>query len=317
VVVYRQFCNSDSPALAAVWNESFTGRGAVCLKHCSPFENYVFAKPYFDPAGLIVASVDDEIVGFAHAGFAPNRGRTAVDPSIGILCLLGVRPSHRRQGIGSELLARSERYLQDRGAKELRAGPLPPENPFYFGLYGGSNNAGFLDSDPAAEHFFRKHGYEIRATSIVCQRPLSVTLPSADVRFGALRKQFEIQMVAAGHGRDWWDECVYGPIELVDFQMQEKSTGVIPASVSAWEMEGFSVRWNQPSVGVVNLQVEESWRRRGLAKFLLSQVLRHLQEQFFGLIEAQTPAGSEAGLGLLRSLGFEQVDTGKQYTKQA
>src|SRR5262249_31796600 len=135
VIHYRTFQNIDPPGLVRVWNEAFTGRGAVILPTPSALEEYVFAKPYFDRAGLIVALDDREYVGFVHAGFGPNADESALSTAVGVVCALGVRPSHRPRGVGTELLRRAEAYLTGRGATSIYAGPMRPLNPFYLGLY--------------------------------------------------------------------------------------------------------------------------------------------------------------------------------------
>ena len=63
------------------------------------------------------------------------------------------------------------------------------------------------------------------------------------------------------------------------------------------------------------IQEMAEMRRQGLAKFLIAQVLRYLQDQFFSLIEIQTRADNTAAVNLLCSLGFEQVDAGHIYRK--
>src|SRR5438046_8661581 len=115
VVDYRHFRNDDPPGLAEVWNEAFDGRGEVRLRHSSPLEHYLFAKSYFDAAGLIVAVEDGRQVGFAHAGFGPNETQTALAKGRGVICVIGVRPSHRHRGIGSELLRRCDASLTANG----------------------------------------------------------------------------------------------------------------------------------------------------------------------------------------------------------
>src|SRR5688572_10695523 len=55
VVQYRSFRNTDPPRIVDVWNECFTGRGAVTLRNSTPLETLVFAKPIFDPAGFFLA----------------------------------------------------------------------------------------------------------------------------------------------------------------------------------------------------------------------------------------------------------------------
>jgi GNAT superfamily N-acetyltransferase len=192
VLQYRTFRNTDPPRLVEVWNEAFPGRSAVSLRTATPFERFVLAKPYFDPAGLIVAEEDGHCLGFVHAGLLEAEAR-------GVISLIAVRPSRQRQGIGAELLRRSEEYLQGRGARAIFAGAAEGCNPFYFGLYGGAICSGFLLSDPAAEPFFLKHGYRVQQTLLVLQRPLDVPLRVSDPRFAtqADRAKNQEELVAA------------------------------------------------------------------------------------------------------------------------
>jgi ribosomal protein S18 acetylase RimI-like enzyme len=315
VVEYRTFRNTDPPALAEVWNEAFTQRGAVQLHHSSPLERYLFAKPYFDPAGLIVALDDGRAVGFAHAGFGPDASGSALCTAQGVTCAIGVRPTHRRRGIGSELLRRCEDYLRQRGAVDLFAGPLAPLNPFYLGLYGGSDTPGFLKSDADAEPFLTARGYRLDQTRLVFQRRLDVPINVVDGRFAAIRRQFDVRIASRGRGSSWWSECLLSPVEVLEFRLIDKATDKPGAQASIWDMEAFWQRWNLPVLGVIDLWVRDDLRRQGLAKLLLAQVLRQLQEQFFALAEIQAPADNAAAVGLLKGLGFEQVDTGCSYRR--
>lgn len=315
VVTYRRFRNDDPPRLVEVWNEAFTNRGAVKLRHSSPLDNYVLSKPYFDPAGLILAEENRVCVGFAHAGFGPNAAQSALSRETGVTCLIGVRPGHRRRGVGSELLRRSEEYLTYAGANTLYAGPLRPLDPFYFGMYGGSEPPGFLASDVTAEPFFLRHGYQTHETCEVLQRQLIKPVNIVDGRFATLRQQYEVVFAPVSGVASWWQECVLGPLELIEFRLEEKPTGRAAARCRIWEMEGFSWRWQLPAVGIVEVEVREDLRRRGLAKFLVSQILRCLQDQFFGVAEVHVSQNNEAALRLFQGLGFDQVDVGKCYRK--
>jgi ribosomal protein S18 acetylase RimI-like enzyme len=317
VLTYRRFRNDDPPKLVEIWNEVFTGRGAVRLRHSSPLDNYVLAKPYFDPNGLIVAQDNQLCVGFAHAGFGPNAAQTALSREAGVTCLVCVRPAYRRRGIGSKLLQRSEDYLKRAGAGTLYAGPLKPMNPFYLGLYGGSELPGFLASDPAAEPFLLRHGYQVHDTVLVLQRQLIKPVNVIDVRFTMLRQQYEVVVAPVTGITSWWQECVLGPLELIEFRLEEKPSGRAAARCRVWEMEGFSWRWNLPAVGIVEVEVREDVRRRGLAKFLLVQILRYLQDQFFGVAEIHVRQNNEPALRLFQGLGFDQVDIGRSYRKEA
>src|SRR6185369_13147557 len=100
-----------------------------------------------------------EVVGFVHAGFGANASETALATETGVICAVVVRLDYRRKGIGRELVARAERYLRERGAREIFAGESGRRNPFYLGLYGGAESAGLLESDAAAAPFFKSLGY--------------------------------------------------------------------------------------------------------------------------------------------------------------
>jgi ribosomal protein S18 acetylase RimI-like enzyme len=314
VVQFRSFHNDDPPALVDIWNASFTGRGAVILRHSSPLERYAFSKPYFDPAGLIVAVEDGARIGFAHAGFGHNPAETGVSSAAGVICALGVLPSRRRQGIGTELLRRGEQYLVSRGAQTIHAGAMAPLNPFYLGLYGGSEQPGFLESETQAAHFFESRGYAPFQTSLVLQRRLDRPLNVVDGRFPGLRRRFQVDVSAGARTASWWHECVLGPVEPVEFRLQDSGTQQA-ARAKIWEMEGFSWRWGAPSVGLFDLVVEETLRRQGLAKLLLVNILQYLQDQYFAIVEAHVREANVPALNLYRALGFEQVDVGRSYRK--
>ena len=184
MVEYRTFRNTDPPLLVDLWNSCPLGRGAVQLRSTMLLERYVFSKPYFDPSGLIIAQDGDRIVGFGHAGGCRSADGSK---SQGVVCALLVTPSHRRRGIGSELLRRLENYLTERGATELFAGPQAGLNPFYAGLYGGCDTPGFLTSDEHAEPFFRHHQYRVKDVVLVLERKLGQPIHCPDARMMSLR----------------------------------------------------------------------------------------------------------------------------------
>jgi ribosomal protein S18 acetylase RimI-like enzyme len=312
---YRTFRNADPPAVVALWNESLTHRGAVELRSHTPLENAVFNKPYFDPLGFVVAEDDGRMVGFAHAGFGPTDDLSALDPSKGVIAAVAVRPDRRRAGLGSELLRRAEDYLRERGATTLRAGPSRPDKPFYLGVYGGSNAPGFLRSDSEVEPFLLARGYTPDRRVNVFDRRLDTPLNIVDARFGALRRKYEPQALPQARLGSWFRESVLGPLEPSEFRLDDKATGHTAARALFWEMTDYGWRWGAPPAGVLDVQVRNDLRRQGMGKFLLAQLLRHLQEQYFAVAEVQVPDEEETAARLFRSLGFVQVDVGVSYVK--
>jgi ribosomal protein S18 acetylase RimI-like enzyme len=314
VIHYRAYRNPDSPAVVEAWNACFSGRRVVPVRLTTVLEYFTFAKPYFDPQGLILALDDDKPIGLVHAGFGPAADGQAIDPATGVICALGVAPSHRRQGIGGELLRRAEDYLKQLGATELFAGPLAPRNPFTFGLYGGCNSPGFLASDVMARPFFEKYGYRLSASAGLFQRPLARAYLPPDPRFATIRQSYDV-IATAYHGAGWWRECVMGPIEAVEYRVQQKQQGAVVARCVLWDMEPFAPVWGESCVGMLELTVLPEHRRQGLAKYLLSQILRHLRDQPFHLFEAMADPNDAAAMGLLRGLEFQQVEVGHAYRR--
>lgn len=318
MTILRRFRNTDPPALADVWNEAHTARGSYPLRTPALLEKWVFSKPYFDHDGLIVA-VDEEsgrVQGYGLAGFAPTEDLSALAHDEGVICSVAVRPGDRRKGIGRELVTGLERYLTERGVKRLRAGPVWPQCPFGFGLYGGTNCPGFLASDPDADPFFRAMGYTSASTTQVFHKRLDQPLTIADARFGLLRRRYETQVLRAAAVNSWWHDCVWGQLEPVEFRMLDKLASNIPcARAVVWELEGYGWRWGSPSAGILDIQVRADLRRQGLAKLLIAQILRFLQDQFFGICEIQAPSTRPDVVALCKAATMEQVDVGTTYVK--
>jgi ribosomal protein S18 acetylase RimI-like enzyme len=312
VVQYRAFRNTDPPRLVALWNEIFTQRGAPRLNSSTNLERYVLGKTIFDPQGLIVAEAAGECVGFVHAGmsqhpFNPQR--------VGVTCLLGVQPAHRRQGIGAELLKRSEQYLRDRGADILTAGAHWPNNPFYLGLYGGCESPGFLVSDAMAEPFFLKHGYRVEQQIFVLERVLDHPMKMFDPRFVPMRQRYELEFGSPRHLLSWWHECVHGNVDPLQFVLKDRQNPSWVARTLVWEMEPFSHHWQRPTVGIFDFEVNPTYRQQGIGRFFLSLIMKYIQDQFFTLVELQLEETNHHGLQFLRSLDFQHVDTGNVYLR--
>ena len=318
MIAYRRFRNTDPPSLVDVWNEAAISRGSYPIRTPALLERWVFSKPYFEHDALIVAEEDDPktIVGWVLAGFGPNADRTGLDRDTGIICCVLVRPSHRRHGVGRELVKRAEAYLADRGAKTTVVGSMTPNNPYLFGIYGGANSPGVLESEPHAEPFLKAVGYTPTVSRLVFQRKLDEPLSTADTRFAAIRRRYDVQFLLRGApAGSWWTECVWGTLEPSELRLVEKGTQAIVAQAIVWELEGFSWRWGYPSAGLFDIRVRDDLRRQGLAKLMVLDMLRFLQEQFFGVAEFHAPADEPAARGMALALGFEQIDTGHVYRR--
>lgn len=313
VVEYRTFRNTDPPHLTEIWNEIFAGHGGVRLANRSVLECCVFSKPYFDPAGLFVAEEDGVCLGFCHGGFGPNLQEAALSRETGVVCLLGVRPSQQRRGIGAQLLGRCEAYLKGQGARVLFAGPHWPLAPFYQGLYGGSDLPGFLVSESQAEPFFLKHEYHRDRETLIFRRRVADPVRLNDPRLIARRGQYELRVSSCKSLGTWWRECVMNPIEPLDFSLVDKK-GESVASALVWDMDGHAGR-GASAVGILGLVVNEPLRRQGLGRLFVSWLFRMLHDQYFEVAEIQVEQENETGQRFCLSVGFELADRGRVYRK--
>ena len=316
MIHYRSFRNTDPPVVAAIWNECLTGRGSYPLRIVGALERSVFGKPYFDPKGMILAFDDSTPLGFVHAGFGPNADQNDVDRRVGVISLMATRPSFRHRGVGKELLRLCEEYLRSKGAERIHAGPARPNNPYYFGLYGGSDAPGVLISDPLMGKFFVKHGYVEKERHVVMQRRLENPISVADPRFPQLRKRFDVTIQPRTGLGSWWQESVLGPVDPVELRVEDRATRQNVGRALLWEMEGFSYRWNSPAAGILELNIREDHRRAGLGRYFLANLLRYLQEQYFGICECQAAASNISARRLLETMAFTPVDEGVVYVKE-
>lgn len=274
MIQYRPFHNTDPPKLVKLWHACQLGRGAAEHFSYDALEEFAFAQPYFDRNGLIIAHDGDRIVGCAHAGFGCDEQQEGLSFDAGVICLVLVHPAHRRKGIGKRLVSLAEAYLRAAGASEVYAGPAEPRDPFYFGLYGGSQPAGFLDSDTAAAPFFEALGYEPVERHLVFQRSLAQDSDPVSVRLVTIRRKMELKIVSQPPNPTWWWGTRLGRLDTLRFLLVPKGGGPPVAAVSAVGLDLYLAKWGERSIGLLDLYVAETERRKGYAQALLVEVGR-------------------------------------------
>ncbi|MGQ0633764.1 MAG: GNAT family N-acetyltransferase [Planctomycetaceae bacterium] len=313
MIEYRPFHNTDPPKLTELWNFGRLGAGAVQDLSNDMFDALVLSEPYFDRQGLIVAAEGAEAVGFVHAGFAANAHGSGLGREAGVICALMVRIDRRRQGIGRELVRRADAYLRERGARTIHAGESAGRDPFYLGLYGSAEAAGFLDSDPAAAPFFTAVGYVPAERWLVFRRDLSRGKDLFDVRAIQVKRAMKFGVFDKPPGATWWWMTRYGRFDSLTFVLLPNDGGTPPARMTCWNMELHALTRGQRTVGISSIFTEEAARRKGYAKVLMCEVLRRLREDGVTHVEAVAADKNAAAEALLKSAGFEQADAGVVY----
>jgi ribosomal protein S18 acetylase RimI-like enzyme len=315
VYQFRPFHNTDPPHLAEIWRSQPSQRGVMQPMSAMLLEQFVFSKPYFDPAGLVVALRDGKPVAFVHAGFGPNDDGSALGTDMGTTYLMMLENGANDAALADELLGRSEAYLRERGSTVLYAGGIRPLNGFYLGLYGGSELPGVLESDPVLGDVCRRNGYRTIDRVIILERNLS------DFRVALSREQRQLRRtVASGESycppsASWWEASTTGAFERIDFYAQAIDGGQLLGKVSFWDVEPLSTGWGIPTAGMFNLEVAPHARRKGLASFLLGEAFSRLKNRGIVMVEAQTMEGNLPALAMYQKLGFATIGHGDVFRR--
>lgn len=315
---YRAFRNSDPPQLAEIWRARARERGVVQPMSALLFEQLVLAKPYFDNEGLILAFSGDTAVGFVHAAFGPTEDHSGLSRQFGVTSMLMVRPDYRRLGIGHALLQRSEEYLKSHGSTVLYGGGIYPLNPFYLGLYGGSELPGVLESDIEAQRLYRSSGYREIDRCVVLHRELADFRAPINRQQMQIRRTTSVREVADPPSHTWWEACTMSAFDRVRYDLVTNDTQEAIAHATIWSMEFLAATWGVRAVGMIDLEVKPTLHRQGYGIFLVSEVIRRLQQEGVGVIEAQTMLREHsAALALYQRLGFKEIDRGMIFRKDA
>ena len=320
VIEYRTFRNYDPPQILRLWEQAGLGHGAAQeLSNDMSFDMVNYAQTYFDRNGLILAVDSGTPVGFVHAGFGCSADGNTLDYSTGIICAVVVEPGHRRQGIGRELVSRGEAYLKGKGATQILAGPSRQKDPFYFGLYGGARPAGFLQSDESAAPFFTSIGYEPASRYAITSRQMSDRDP-VHFRTTMIRRKWELLLVDRPDPCSWWWMCRYGRLDAVYCVLTPKtgrgaSVGAQApvAGVTIVGLDAYSNSWNEQAIGLVDLWVDESYRRQGFGQALLLEVVKRLRKETVTRLTANVEDDDIAAKKVFESVGFSKIDEGVVY----
>jgi len=310
VITYRTFLNTDLPGIVNVWKQQRPQRAIAQTMFANQLEQSVLAKPFFDPAGLILAVQGATILGFVHCGFGPNEDKSDLNYTRGIICLLLTIDGQYQTEVCNALIDQGEQYLIGRGSKVILTGTDFPYSPFYLGLYGGSNVPGILSDNEAVIGLFESRGYQHKMRILVMQRSLHDFRAVLDRKQTSVRRSFRIEPDHDPLSSNWWEACTLGNTNRSVFRLIDRRTSQVQGNISYWDMEPLARNWGVRAMGLFDLRIEEEARQAGLGTFLIGESLRTMQQQAINLVEAQVADDNLAALNLFEKMGFEASDTG-------
>ncbi len=190
-------------------------------------------------------------------------------------------------------------------------------NPFYVGLYGGCELPGILDSDTIARQAFAVSGYQETERTTILQRELSGFESLISRQQMQVRRQMLVEVTVDAPTRTWWEACTLGEFELTRFDMVPRGGGLPVATATFRSMEPGGTTAAGRAAGLIGIHVEESYRRRGLAVFLLSDAFRQFLRQGITQVQVQVRQTDLTALELFQKLGFRPVEQGGVWKKTA
>lgn len=263
-----------------------------------------------------VSGDNEHVVGFAHAGFGPrepNGPSHRRDFSMGTVAMLLTEPGRDDPELEIGLFRAAESYLMGRGASVIYAGGQAPLDPFYRGLYGGSEFAGILDSHTTFIRAAGRAGYQPVAKTILLEADLSHPEPR-DPKAPLLRRQSRVEISDDARLPGWWDAQALGLFRPSRFQLIERALNVPIATAWTWEIAGgYGVGDGRSRTGLIDLEVAPNYRRKGFGRHFVAEIMRRVREQSTDVLSTQTSAENLPALGLYHSLGFEPVDSSTLY----
>ena len=275
-------------------------------------DDHAFGSAYFDRAGLIVAERDDQIIGYVHAGFGPDQPIEATPPlslcsALGAITMLVVDSEPDAPAVARGLILEAERYLRTRGANVLYAGGQFPLNPFYWGLYAGSEGSGIPSSHPVFPQALAALEYEPISTTVSLEFDLASTEPR-DPRALVIRRQTQLVIYEDALPENWWENQALSEFHLTRLRLVARSEGIELAWATTWDMTWFGRGDGKTRLGLIGVEVAADHRRKGYGRHLVSEVLRWARDHSIALVEVQTMSTNQPALALYRSLGFRPID---------
>ncbi len=316
---FRAYRNGDSPALADLWNRGLPDSAVARPITGHEFDSHVISKATFDAEGLIVAERDARVVGFVHAGFGPDLPVGPVyqvNYELGTIGMLVAEPGPPDIELEDGLLHAAETYLRERGAKVLYAGGQYPLNPFYWGIYGGSEYAGILSSHVSFQRAVERIGYAPASATVLMEADLA-TPEIRNPRSPLIRRQARIEVMEDDLPRQWWEALAIGEFRPTHYRLIAKADDRELAWATTWDMSWFGRLDGRSRLGLIAMEVESGSRRQGFGRHLVGEILRHARSEMISVVALQTRSTNVAALSLYETLGFVPVETATLFRRPA
>lgn len=310
----RPFRNTDVVEIVALWNRYMTGPCVAAPLSNSEFEQFVLSRPYFEAAGMILAfdEATGAAEGFVHCGFGPRDPSVdcwSFDKTLGTIALICCGD---RADVAETLIEAGKAWLRSEGSKVIYAGGRFPLNPFYWGLYGGSEFSGVLASQAFLHPVIAGQGFRKVAESTLYEFDLTRPEPR-HVSNSILKRDSRFVLQEDDLAGTSWTALALESFRTISLKITDKAGAKRIASAVIWPMALYGRRDAEPRIGLIDVFVEDDYRRKGYGRLLLTEAIKCSAELGFRRLCVQTDASNAPADAMYRRLGFEAVQSAFLY----
>ena len=315
-LTFRKFLGEvDYPAMLAVIEGSKETDGIQrtdTLEDISRnYEHLTNCDPLQD---VLIAEINGQVIGYNRVFWEKLEDGTWTYTLFGFLL-----PAWRRRGIGGAMLHHAERRLRE------IADSHPKDGPRFFQSWAA-------DTEIGTQRLLVSEGYQPVRFSYEMVRDLSESIPEFPMPEGlelrsvksehlwlifdamneAFRDHWNHRDLTKEEFKQWMKDPTFDPKHWKIAWDGDQVTGMVLNFINEAENE----EYNRKRGYTESVSVRHPWRRRGLARSLLTQSLRYFKQ--LGMTEAALGVDTENPNGALRlyeSVGFHPVKSFIEYRK--
>lgn len=169
----RPFKEEDNETIIRIWNETVLEEHIYKTFTPLTWNKHVYDHPDFNKDGLLVALLDEKVVGFVIAIIRHVDEKDSNRP--GFIAGLCVEKASRRKGVGTLLLNEAETYLARKGKKDVEFSYQSTLNfPWYIPNTNGDDHPGApgIILNSSLHMFLLNHHYNVKELADAFHLPL-------------------------------------------------------------------------------------------------------------------------------------------------
>ncbi len=312
----RGFLNTDTPALAKIWNQHHASIDSNSRTSPAIWDICVLSKPYFRADELAIAlDSNNNPLGFVHFGFVGDKGLQSLSQDHAAIHALCITPNPDEDLIAKDLLAYAESSLIERNARSCSGIGGGERTGFYLGIADGDNLMGVLASDQKSQRWLSAAGFRPLRPTECWELELAMFRPPMDRMQIQARRACTIGRILDEDYEHWWTSTALGHCDQTRFHLMTKSSSRLVGVLTGWFPEPSILGLDASIVRITLDEPPASEEAREQFLYLASESLRQLQQERKHLARAVVSADKQRMVSLLLRLGFRSVDHGLVFEK--